>query len=108
MSTNRREYYRIEYPLDEQPVLGIGRSRYRVRECSEKGFSFVHRDASTFSADTSITGTLEFASGERADIAGRVVRVVDDFVAVELVQSIPFSIILGEQRRLYARRGVVR
>jgi hypothetical protein len=104
MSENRREYFRINYPLDEQPSLFVGVARYRVRECSERGLSFMSRGGEGFTEGGEIAGIMEFASGQRAEVAGRIVRVFDDVVAVELSQrNVPFGIILSEQRRLHAQ-----
>jgi len=105
MSDNRRAYYRIRYPLDEQPFLFVGATRYRVRECSERGLSFMSRARDRFEEGAELAGTIEFASGERAEVAGRVTRVIDDMVAVELSRrAVPLALILGEQRRLHSQR----
>ena len=105
MSDNRREYYRILYPLDEQPFLFVGATRYRVRECSERGLSFMSRARDAFGEGEEIAGTMEFATGERIDVAGRITRVLDEMIAVELSRrAVPLALILAEQRRLHSQR----
>jgi len=105
VSDNRREYYRINYPLDEQPLLFVGTARYRVRDCSERGLSFMSKGTEGFAPGAELAGTMEFATGERAEVAGHVVRVFDDVVAVELSRRhLSFGIILAEQRRLHSQR----
>lgn len=108
MAGNSREFYRILYPLDEQPVLTVGGSRYRVRDCSERGLAFLARDGDAFAPDDPLRGRLEFASGEVVEVSGRIVRRFDDLVAVALTDDpIPFAVILAEQRRLHARNRLL-
>lgn len=103
MPENVREYFRILYPLDEQPILTIDGARYRVRDCSERGLAFRARDG-RFAPDEELRGRVEFMSGSKVDVSGRVVRHVDDLVAVKLTDdTIPFAVILAEQRRLHAQ-----
>lgn len=105
MSDNRREFFRILYPLDEQPLLHVGGTHYRVRDCSERGLSFLRVPADVFAPEERVTGRLEFSSGDSVEISGRVVRVFDDAVALELIdKAVPFGLILAEQRRLHAQR----
>ena len=105
MTENRREFYRILYPLDEQPAFHAGGTRYRVRDCSERGLSFVRHARDVYEKGDAVAGKIEFASGETVEVAGRVVRAFEDVVALELTDKVvPFGLILAEQRRLHAQR----
>ena len=100
---NRREFYRIEYPAAEQPVLELDGARFPVRDCSERGVRFERPDADAIATGERIRGTVRFRRGDAAPVEGVVVRVDQGGVAMKLHEpGIPFALILQEQRRLYA------
>ena len=103
MNDTRRAFHRILYPLDEQPVLRLAGETYRVRDCSERGLSFLRGGGETFAPDRPLRGRVEFRDGAAVEVSGRVVRIFADLVAVELTErGIPRDTIVSERRRLSA------
>lgn len=110
MSTLRfeRAHYRIEYPERERPWLALAEGRtpqWRpVVDVCERGLRFIAFEAERMPAlGTMLSGRLRFGGDdeEEVEVAGRVVRVQERDVAVQLeAPGIPLRIILREQRRL--------
>ncbi len=96
-----RAYYRIEYPIFERPWFDIGGRIHDVVDCSEAGLRYRLAGAAGGPpkiGDT-ISGQLRFRRGEQVEVAGRVVRVQDGQIALNLdPPGIPLKIIFDEQR----------
>lgn len=105
---NRRDFYRIEFPVEERPrllldVSGSIRVVGEVLECSERGLRFTSPTRWLHGTGVPISGEIIFSRGARARIAGSVIRVQGDEVAIFLGRStIPLAIVLDEQRHLRA------
>lgn len=101
-----RAYYRLRYPSAARPEFRTGRDdgALAVVDCSEGGFRFrTPAGARTPALGEPAAGEIRFRSGHSARVAGVVVRVQDEEVAVQLTgQGIPFGIVLQEQ--LFVRR----
>lgn len=108
---NRRQYYRVEYPVVDRPQFASGALHGLVSDCSETG---VRVELGPVPADVTVQvgdrmgGTVRFRSGASVDVAGEVVRFGDGLLIVRLDrQRIPFAQILREQwwlRRKYPWR----
>ncbi|MBW3630532.1 MAG: hypothetical protein KY464_14710 [Gemmatimonadetes bacterium] len=101
MFPHARAHYRVRFPDPERPVFIAGdRGTHDVVDCSENGFRF--RPASHVDAlpevGTPARGRIRFRSGRVAEVAGVVVRIQDQEVAVHLDQAgIPFFTVIHEQ-----------
>ena len=104
MTENTRAFYRVDYPVRERPVLHTKDDALDVIECSESGLSYaLHRGVDRPLVGASITGIVRFGDRAEATVEGVVVRVDDHSAALRLTRrTIPFAIILGEQK--YLRR----
>lgn len=103
---NRRETFRIIYPAFIQPTLIVeevdGTTKrqleFPIVDLSQEGSCFVDDgclgDMKTFS------GHIRFNNGDAIRIAGELVRKKGDHVSVHFNQSIGWSVLLEEQRRL--------
>jgi hypothetical protein len=97
----RRRHPRITYPAGDRPRLRIDDRIYEVVDLSETGLCFtLHAVEAWRGADPAVRGDLAFADGSEVSLAGRVVRVSPDRVAVALTKGVPLSRILAEQTRL--------
>lgn len=102
--SSRRTLYRVVYPLDERPVLAVGRSTYEVIDCSELGLRFEVNGRPASSLGTSLGGVVQFRSGSTVEITGEVIRMRAGTIALALdAPGVPFSHILAEQRYLRSR-----
>jgi len=95
-----REYYRIPYPLSARPELFIAGQAYPVIDLSEGGLRYHLGEAPEPDLNSTVKGVIKFKRGEAAGVRGRVIRVQDSHVALALEVSLPFKIILDEQRYL--------
>ena len=103
MSENRRDEYRVLYPIADRPRLVIGDCTCEVLDLSEHGIRLLAANLPPDSQDT-IDGTVRFANGETVQVAGRILRRTDRQVVVTLDrQPLPYPQIVKEQRRLLAK-----
>ena len=105
---NRRGYYRIHFPKEVRPRLlldapGGVHTVCEVVEVSERGLRFEAPTQWLLPVGASVSGTLAFARGAEARVAGSVIRVQEHEVALLLNrQAIPLGVVLAEQRWLRA------
>lgn len=105
---NRRDFYRIHFPIEERPRLlldapGSVRLVGEVLECSERGLRFRSPTRWLHGIGVAVSGEISFSRGEHARVAGTVVRVHGDEVALFLGKAaIPLAVILDVQRYLRA------
>lgn len=99
MSQQKRQYFRIEFPVVERPSLIIGKDTIEVIDASERGLRILPPAGK--STLTEIKGTLKFRDGSECLVAGKVTRTFDDgSLAVQLTVGISLTLIMKEQRRL--------
>jgi len=101
-ASNRRTYYRVEYPASDRPRFTAGALRGEVEDCSETGVRVflpngIPADIGVLVGDR-MAATIRFARGEMADVEGVVVRFDGKALALRLdTARIPFGKILREQ-----------
>jgi hypothetical protein len=99
-----RSYYRIVFPLTEQPVLILEGQQYAVVDCSEHGLRFVRTLALPLEVGKVVRGVVRFRRGAEVDVEGEVVRLQGEHAALNLnVTPIPMATIFDEQRYLRTR-----
>lgn len=95
---NKREYYRVRYPLTCRPNLAILNSVYEIMDLSENGIRFFGNDVSRFHSDMKIDGMITFGDGISIGIKGKIIRIDGNNAVMFLMESIPFGRIVAEQR----------
>ena len=95
-----REFYRIPYPVAARPELVLEGRTYPVLDISEGGLRYDFGEEAPPALKTEVHGMLRFKQGNAEGVRGKVVRVVDTQAAIELSVSLPFKVILDEQRFL--------
>lgn len=109
---NKRQHYRVEYPVVDRPGFTSGAIHGLVLDCSESGVRIelapIPKDV-VIKKGERMAGTVRFMRGEMADVAGEVMRYEEDILVLRLDrQRIPFGKILREQwwlRAKYPWRG---
>jgi hypothetical protein len=96
MAEQRREYFRVEYPIVERPVFSLTAGRFDVMDISEFGIKFYITVAHDFSPGQIIGGKVKFNDGRVLDIEGEILRCDDHSVSVRLTKSIPMMRIQKE------------
>ena len=106
--SNRRQYYRVEYPAHDRPVFTSGALRGAVTDCSETGLRVLFPaglpvDATVLGGDRMVA-TVRFARGETEEVEGIVVRYDGKNLALKLdAAKLPFGRIIREQWWLRSR-----
>lgn len=98
-----REYHRIRFPISERPTFLYENRAYAVIDVSVRGVRYAAPNGPFPTLHDPIEGILRFRRGAQVKIAGTVVRVQNNHVALHLDRDISFAILLAEQRYLHAR-----
>lgn len=100
MSEQRREYFRVEFPVGYRPRLIIMNQSYDVLDVSESGIRFLAGEDAGFIVGTHINGIVRFSDGEELECRGTVIRTEPGAVAVRHEVSIPLARIRAEHLNL--------
>jgi hypothetical protein len=104
-----REHYRIVYPAGARPRLVGGGLDRDVIDLCEQGLRYVPADGEARQLGDEVEGVVRLRRGEEVRVVGRVVRVVEQEIALRLGVGVPLRVVLDEQRYLRdRRRGSVR
>ena len=99
MSKQKRQFFRIEYPVEERPWLLLGNDKFEVLDASERGLRIVPLKGQPL--PTMVKGTLQFRDGSECQVAGNVSRQTEEgHLVVQLTLGISLTLIMKEQRRL--------
>lgn len=101
--TCQRKVFRIKYPEADRPRLNTAGGSFEIIDCSESGLRYQLGGAAAPAVSKTVQGKLTFGCGECTEVAGYVLRVQDDLVAVRFAKSIPAVMMLREQRWLRDR-----
>jgi len=94
----KREVFRVVYPLSERPLLKVRKNKFKVTDISEKGIKFLNTKNREFS--NWVNGTITLHDNTRLDIEGKIAWTQNDEIALNLITSIPYAKILKEQQYL--------
>lgn len=102
---DQRSEARVSYPRPSKSGFLFGAQALDVVDLSERGFRFMAGGAAALTAvGQRLCGIVCLRHGEMATVAGTVIRVDDDEIAVQSDEiPIPFELILAE--RLYLETG---
>lgn len=100
---NRREHYRIVYPIRARPRLRVGKAVFPVLDLCERGLRFLHPDPDSLQLGQTIRGRVSFGDGTSMVVEGEVMRTGRSEAVLHLAIRIPPARILQEQRHLIGR-----
>ncbi len=95
----RRQHFRLQYPLAERPMSLIRGEAYPILDLSEGGIRIQVAQNTQFVEGETLALTMQLASKE-FDVAGKVVRVKESSVGILLTEAIPLSTIRDVERTL--------
>ncbi len=100
-----RSAYRIPYPPSARARLFVGTDELALVDCSERGVRYVSLPGPLPEPGDVITGRVRLLCDRTPiEVTGKVVRLFDREVAVELdAPGIPARLLFGEQRFLAQR-----
>ena len=99
----RRQHFRIIYKEVDHPTFVNDHGEFEVIDISETGIRFKSTELTGYDIQDEISGTIKFPGDRGSDaIIGQVVRVCDNFTALNLKGSgrIPLQRVMSEQRVL--------
>jgi len=97
--TSRREFFRLPYPVTTGATLAVEGTNYKVGEVSERGLRIVSA-ADKFPVEAAVQGELILTLGLRCKISGKVLRIEDGAVVVQLERGPTTYDVIREQRHL--------
>ena len=96
MAEQKREYFRVEFPLTYRPLLTVDVDHYEIEDVSEYGMRFNAGDDRSFSLNDLIMGTIVFPDGKNFELSGQVARIDEAYVSLQLAEPLPLSKIRAE------------
>lgn len=96
----RRQLYRIVYPLKGRPRIQVGEESFAVVDLCERGIRFLHSEAPGFKIGQNVQAVVHFADGSSLEVQGSVMRVHDKQTVIHLGVPISPAKVLQEQRYL--------
>lgn len=103
MFEHSRAHFRVQYPPKVRPAFDTDTRSWDVLDVSEGGLRLRVPDGVALELGTELAGEVRFRRGERVPVRGTVIRCVAGHAAVRLDVTIPFRVILEEQRFLLAQ-----
>jgi hypothetical protein len=95
--SDRRQNYRIIYPMDYHPVLLIKNTEFEILDLSETGLKFQLKEKIKLPGDL-FHAKVKLHDDSFIDIMGRIIRITGEHAAMFLVvKRIPYQFILSEQ-----------
>jgi len=99
MENHKRQFYRINYPVDARPRLRINKKSYDIIDISEEGIKFRYDEVlEERHLGAKIRGTITFKGGQALDLKGTVTRLFKEDMIIKPKESISYEdIIIKEQ-----------
>ena len=97
MSSQRRQYFRIEYPRTCRPALILQGRTYAVTDLSEYGVKFQVADTGPFGLGLALEMIIRFVDGEECRLAGEITRTEKNTVCLLLTEPVPLKRIRSEE-----------
>jgi hypothetical protein len=85
----QRQFFRVKYPSQFRPTLFHDDECYEVLDVSEYGLKFSANDECHFMHGQKLQMELQFHDKDKYNCMGRVVRLQDSAIAVNLVTPLP-------------------
>ena len=98
--SERRRYYRLEYPAAERPTVRYKGRDYRVSEASEGGVKILLDRQCVVRAGQFFAGVIRFKDGGIVPVVGVVLRHDKREMVVKFTIGISFNRIMTEQVRI--------
>lgn len=101
-----RASYRVEYPVQERPLLVLAESTAAplpVHDLSERGVGFTPDSELGMAVGDRVSGVIRFGGRGEQAIHGEVVWIQGQSAAIRLDEPIPFGTLVSEQNYLRSR-----
>jgi hypothetical protein len=99
-NSQRRHFFRIQFPLAEQPRWIVGESSFVVVDLAEASCRLERRGHEAFDGDQSLCGNLRFADGDQVWVEGKPFCQDSDGIVVQFSKGVSLKKITALQREL--------
>lgn len=100
MSEQKRESFRVEFPITYHPSVSYESSIYDVHDLSEFGVKFKIGHSNPFSTGEDVNANIIFPDGEKYKLIGKIIRIDDIYAVIHLSKPIPLSKVRAEHLHL--------
>lgn len=100
MTSQKRGFYRIEYPPGVQPIMSVNGCKCPVSELSEGGARVPANEAKSDWFKRGVETSIEFQCGRTIVTEATLIRVDSDQIVLRFSPPVPLPIIMEEQRLL--------
>jgi hypothetical protein len=99
--SQKRDHFRIVFPLDQRPCLSAGLGKWEIIDLSEHGAKLVVPvEGTSLLGSEQFQATIRFRDGTTAAVTAIVQRQEANEVVLQFLEELPYSLIMAEQRRL--------
>src|SRR4051812_21996490 len=98
--SQKREHFRLEFPLYQRPKLRVALRDYEVLEISELGVKAVANGTIMPPLTQTFDATIVFTDGTKCVVTGKVIRRDGELFVMLLTAGIPLQKMYEEHRRL--------
>ncbi|MCW8956908.1 MAG: hypothetical protein OQL09_08500 [Gammaproteobacteria bacterium] len=96
MPEQKREFYRVEFPEQESPVLFLNEICYKVLDICEAGIRFEVEDMGSLIRNGRIDAQLRFRDGAMVDSSGNILYQRENSIVIILDQPISLRRVRAE------------
>lgn len=101
--TQRRRYYRIQFPLAERPRLSVDGKTFVVLNLAETNCRICRRGPDSINDSDSIGGVMKFGDGSEVTIEGVVLCHDATGIVIQFTSGVPLKKMTELQRVLYKK-----
>ena len=98
--SQKRDHYRIVFPIGQRPCLAAGLAEWDVLDLSENSGRIALNRENTLASHEAFAATIRFIDGARATVMASVHRREETDVVLQFAEPLSYSLIMAEQRRL--------
>ncbi|HEY2412303.1 MAG TPA: PilZ domain-containing protein [Pirellulaceae bacterium] len=98
--SQKRDHFRIVFPVGQRPCLAAGLVEWDVIDLSEDGAKVAVSCETSFASREPFAATIRFHDGTTAAVLASVQRRENDHVILNFAEPLAYPLIMAEQRRL--------
>jgi hypothetical protein len=98
--SQKRDHFRIVFPLDQRPCLAAGLAEWDVIDLSENGARVAVSGNTSLCSREAFAATIRFHDGAAGAVIATIQRREQDHVTLSFAEPLAYSLIMAEQRRL--------
>jgi hypothetical protein len=96
----KRDCFRIVFPLEQRPCLAAGLAEWDVIDLSENGAKLAVETECSLRSGDPFAATIRFHDGTATAVTATVQRREANEVVLRFSEELSYSLIMAEQRRL--------